>query len=1057
MITRARNRVGSHLLWFITLYAIGMWSRTTDAAADLLRQLRRPPKARSSPSRPSCRRRSLPRCNKVTTNLRKALVALAEKSKDRDEITYYAYLRAIAERLSGRRDAARETLATALKANPAGRWTAKIRLELAGIELAAGNWAAAEELTRAEAIRLLAGPRKDQLAGVYSSFAQKMLEPGDPLIPADPNAAYELLAQARELAESPELRAQLLFAMGQASLTAQNPVRAIENFQLYLSEYRDGAQRLAVRFQLGVAMRSANQLLPARITWSDLDHDIERKKPAETSKAIADIRASALYEIASTFGVPNPPDDASLNQGVAALRRFLAAFPDHPRAVRAAFFLGESYRVRGKSTDALDAYTQFLKEDGFHAVTDAARRDWAELGMTASFHIGAILQGQQKFAEAIAAWKGYLAKFPNGPQSADVERAILDTQLLIAADHAQRGRYPEARAAWNGFVIQNPLDARVPQVLFQIGDNLAAEKKYDQAIAAWETLASKFPGSEPSAHGQFLAASFFENEKGNPSEAIERFKKIAVEPWAGQARQRIAVMESKALVVTTPRTFRSGDDAHLVVMTRNIETLSFAAYKLSAEAYFRKKNALSNVEALDIGLVAPDVSWTESVTGFERYKPVESHYELKKLDLPGVYVVKVSDEKTLQATTLVIGSDVDAIVKSSRDQILVFAEDMKTGRGRPGARVLVAHDGQVMLEGVTGSDGTLLRDWKPPRAGNLHLSYLVLDGRHVAGSGLGIPTQVAQGLSPRAYIYTDRPAYRPGHKVSVRGVVREVTDGQYASMPGAIYRFEVVDSRGRLIVARPATLSPFGTFHEVVQLDSAAPLGDYRVRVFQSGKSDFAGTFRVESYQLEPINLTFDLKTTVYYRGETIAADLVARYQYGAPVANRPIDVELPDGRILHALTDTAGKYHFEFPTEGFAEEQALDISARLPQDNVAAVARVLLAIRGFAIELTTSRDVYLDGESFQLQALNCGCAGRACGPEAIGCAAQAGREPGEYHRARSPAQAARDRSQDRTRVGGIPRRRFPGGPVCRARCRYRPVQQSNRCGSRSHYFRQEG
>ena len=97
------------------------------------------------------------------------------------------------------------------------------------------------------------------------------------------------------------------------------------------------------------------------------------------------------------------------------------------------------------------------------------------------------------------------------------------------------------------FVIQNPLDARVPQVLFQIGDNLAAEKKYDQAIAGWETLASKFPGSEPSRTASFWRPRFFENEKGNPSEAIERFKKIAVEPWAAQARQRIAVMESKAL------------------------------------------------------------------------------------------------------------------------------------------------------------------------------------------------------------------------------------------------------------------------------------------------------------------------------------------------------------------------------------------------------------------------------------------------------------------------------------------------------------------------------
>ncbi|HEX3448374.1 MAG TPA: MG2 domain-containing protein, partial [Isosphaeraceae bacterium] len=723
-----------------------------------------------------------------------------------------------------------------------------------------------------------------------------------------------------------------------------------------------------------------NQVVPARITWTDLARDIERKKPAEVSKVIAAIRADALYETASTYGIPNPPDDASLSQGVAALRRFLAAFPSHPQAVRAAFFLGESYRARGKSSDALDAYTQFLKEDGFHVDTDVARRDWAELVMTASFHVGEILQGQQKFAEAIAAWKGYLSKFPNGPQSADAQRAILDTQLLIAADHAQRERYPEARAAWTDFVIQNPLDARAPLVLFQIGESLAAEKKFDQAITGWETLASKFPGSEPSAHGQFMAASFFENEKGNPSEAIERFKKIAVEPWAAQARQRIAVMESKALGVTTPRTFRSGEDAHLNVITRNIETLSFAAYKLSAEAYFRKKNALSNVESLDIGLVAPDASWTVSVPGFARYKPVESHYELKKLDLPGVYVVKVTDEKTLQATTLVIGSDVDAIVKSSRDQILVFAEDMKTGAGRPGARILVADGGQVVLEGVTGADGTLLRDWKPPRAGNGHLSYLVLDGRHVAGSGLGIPEQVAQGLSPRAYIYTDRPAYRPGQKVSVRGVVREVADGQYASTPGSIYRFEVADSRGRLIVARPVTLSPFGTFHESVLLDSATPVGDYQVRVFQPGKSDFHGNFQVESYQLEPIDLTFDLKTTVFYRGETIAADLIARYQYGAPVAGRPIDVQLPDGRILHSLTDAAGKYHFECPTDGFAEEQALDITARLPQDNVAAVARVLLAVRGFTIELTTSRDVYLDGESFQLQVVTTDARGEPAG-----------------------------------------------------------------------------
>ena len=115
-------------------------------------------------------------------------------------------------------------------------------------------------------------------------------------------------------------------------------------------------------------------------------------------------------------------------------------------------------------------------------------------------------------------------------------------------------------------------------------------------------------------------------------------------------------------------------------MTRNIETLRFTAYKLSAESYFRKKARSENVETLDIGLVAPDAAWTVPIRGYGKYKPVESDYDLKKCELPGVYVVKVTDEKTLQATTLVIGSDLDAIVKTSRSQILVFAQDMKTGR-----------------------------------------------------------------------------------------------------------------------------------------------------------------------------------------------------------------------------------------------------------------------------------------------------------------------------------------------------------------------------------------
>src|SRR5579864_8124707 len=438
-------------------------------------------------------------------------------------------------------------------------------------------------------------------------------------------------------------------------------------------------------------------------------------------------------------------------------------------------------------------------------------------------------------------------------------------------------------------------------------------------------------------------------------------------------------MEAKALTVVTPRAFRSGETAHLKIATRNLEKLTFTAFKLNPEAYFRKKHELEGVEHLDISLVAPDAEWTVDVPGYGKYKPIERTYDLK-VKVPGVYVVKVSDEKSLQATTLVLGTDLEAIVKVSREQVLVFAQDMKTGKGRAGARVLVSDGSEVILEAKTGDDGVLLKSWEKPRDANAKLDYLVLDGPDVAGSGLGVPEKVSQGLTARAYLYTDRPAYRPGQVVELRGVVREVKDGQYANAPGETYRLEVTDSRGRLLVRRSVKLSEFGTFHERLAIDDGAPVGRYRVRVYQPGKSEFAGGFEVQSYQLQKVDLAFDLPKTVYYRGETIKADLVAKYQYGTPLAGHPIAVQLPDGRVLHGSTDEAGKYHVEFETEGFAEEQVLRLVAQLPQDGVAAAANVALAIRAFRIDLRTSRDVYLDGETFLLQATTLDAQGEPTG-----------------------------------------------------------------------------
>jgi uncharacterized protein YfaS (alpha-2-macroglobulin family)/tetratricopeptide (TPR) repeat protein len=897
----------------------------------------------------------------------KALEAPLSDEETPDDASYRQLVTGVAQKLAGQLDAARGTLQKALDASPGGRWTAKLRSELAAVEVASRNFEAAEALARAEASSLVDPNRKDALAGIYRSFAESLLKPDNPIMPADPEGAYALLNEARELAKGPALRASLLLAMARASQAAGNPGRAIENDQAYLDQHvrspkdAPAADVAAARLGLGEAQLAAGQPEAARRTWDDLVRSMVDEPEATAS------RAQAMYLISRTYAIPAPGDPNAMRLGVASLRRFLEAYPTHPKAVRAAYEIGQSFEAQGMTDEALAAYRTFLKSAPQPEESAEARRDRAELTMAAAFRVAALLQQQGAFEPAIAAYQEYLAKFPNGPQSAEAQRAILDTKLAIAEDLERHGRHADARAAWEEFVVQNPLDGRVPEALYRVGLSWTKEKppKLDEAIGAWTTLAGKFPGSEPAGHAQFDIARLFEEEKGDPETAIARYKEVNGGPWQEQAQQRIAAMEAKRLEVVTPRPFRSGETAQLKVTTRNLETLTFTAYKLSPEAYFRKKHTLEGVENLDIGLVAPDAEWTEKVPGYARYKPITTDFALK-VPVPGVYVVKVTDEKFLQATTLVVGSDLDAIVKTSTRQILVLAQDMKLGKPRAGARVLVSDGSKVILDAKTGADGVLLVDWPDaPRAGMVH--YLLLDGADACGSGLETPNQIVAGLSPRAYLYTDRPAYRPGQPVEVRGLVREVENGQYAVTPGASYRLEVIDARGRPFVTRVVTLSEFGTFHESVELDQAASLGSYRIRLYQPGRSEFGGAFEVQAYQLQKIDLAFDLPRTVYFRGETIEGHVAAKYQYGTPVADRHIVVNLPDGRVLDGKTGSDGRFAFSVSTEAFGESQILAIAAQLPEDGVAAGANVALAVEGFQITTHLVRDRVLAGEPFAL------------------------------------------------------------------------------------------
>ena len=243
--------------------------------------------------------------------------------------------------------------------------------------------------------------------------------------------------------------------------------------------------------------------------------------------------------------------------------------------------------------------------------------------------------------------------------------------------------------------------------------------------------------------------------------------------------------------------------------------------------------------------------------------------------------------------------------------------------------MLVSNGSQVIFEGFTGTDGVLHMTEKAISDDTLGenrlkdasrvAAFVVKDG-HVAPDGLDLAgLGFSTGLTPRGYIYTDRPAYRPGDHVSIRGILRDVREGTYIVPDSVQYKLSVIDAQGRPLREEAVKLSQFGGFDTRMQLDPDAPVGEYRIQVSpydaKGTERTFIGRFQVERFQLEKVKLALDFPRNVYFRGEQVEATFSAQYYYGQPVKHARIQYDLPDGRSYTEEADDQGELKVIFDT----------------------------------------------------------------------------------------------------------------------------------------------
>jgi uncharacterized protein YfaS (alpha-2-macroglobulin family)/tetratricopeptide (TPR) repeat protein len=935
-----------------------------------------------------------------------------------------AYLKAVALFHAGKFDAAADAAEVVLKQYAASPWSRKAMF-LKGSALArARKFEQAEKVYEAEANRLLSGARKKEIAGIIVKYADQLATEPDRKDIAAPPAnyakAYSLYNKALTLEIDTMLREEVLFKRAVTIQRAGNHTQAVTDFALYLAEFDPlwsgltgaeprletasimiptGSHRFDARHLLARSLIDSGQPVQARPIIEDLLAALAKtvaKSDIQQAQAIAPLIADANWEFVRTFQMPDGPVE-ELERAVKAAADFLKRYPNHVHSFEAAYLIARSYENKGRADQAVAAYEAFLKGDNYKLPPgDLATTVIKRLGATplelsdtwsklAVFQIGQLRFNQRKFTEAIAAWQRYVSQFPNGPQWAQAQRSIITAEFMIAIDAVAQKKYDEARKLFEAYLAQHPLDERVGQVLFTLGTMYYAQAQkleedkakpedvaavYRKAVDEWSRLVSKYPNTEESSLALYRVGLIYEEKLGDLDKALESYRRLTWGAYAASAQSRVAIMTQKHLALTTERTFRTNEPAKVKLSVRNIEKVTVRQYYLDLEAYFRKTHIIGGVEGLDIALIAADKQWDVKVDNYAKYKPIDTTIEIpfEKNSKAGVCIINISEDD-LESTTLVVRSDLDLIMKTSRRELLVYLQDMVGNKPAAGVDVFVSDGTKVIATGKTGVDGVFLQkiegleDCKTVRVfarkeGSVASNILSLHG-----------LSLSSGLSAKGYIYTDRPAYQPGQLVNVRGIIRDVKDGQYTVPANAAYVVTVSDPSGRLLREETLPLSEFGTFNTKMFIDEGAPLGSYSIVVRPKDKTEIAynGTFTVQRFQLEKMQVKLDFDRRVYFRGESVKATVTAEYYWGEPVIGRQIRYTLPDGRTMLATTDKKGRFEFAFDTTPMPVGRPLPFSVRIEGENIGFNDAVFLSRVGFNASVKAARDLVLSGEPFDV------------------------------------------------------------------------------------------
>lgn len=319
---------------------------------------------------------------------------------------------------------------------------------------------------------------------------------------------------------------------------------------------------------------------------------------------------------------------------------------------------------------------------------------------------------------------------------------------------------------------------------------------------------------------------------------------------------------------------------------------------------------------------------------------------------PGFYLVEASGSGAVARSTFLV-TRLGLVAKASQEQTILFAADLTSGSALSGVEIretAVSRGASALsaVVGATGGDGLLVRP-KPPGS----VRFIGRTGDSLAVFHVSAGQERAADL--KGYLYTERPAYRPGQTVYFKGVLRKIVGEGYALPQTDTVRVAIADSNGQTILEKDFSISPAGSFSGELHLSDQPALGDYFVRAAAGGHV-FHASFKVLEYRKPEFEVAVAAAKRFNVGGDPVPVSVSARYYFGAPVAGGAIRYRIYSRPHYHAAAaDDDDGYPFGGYADFLGEGNAVtDASGKAV---IVIPTQALRSPRGYTVEFDVADD----------------------------------------------------------------------------------------------------